>query len=122
MAEIVPICCTQKSMFKGDHRTFLLTVKDQNGVVVDITGATIIFSLKADPTNATALVEKISTDINEIEITNPTQGEAEIYLIPADTSDLEPGIYFYDVELTTTSGKVYTLVKGELNLLQDVTN
>lgn len=116
------ICCTEHFMFKGDHRTFKLTVKDQAGAVVNLTGSVLVFTLKIDAADVAVLVSKSSTVVGEITITAPLLGEAEIYLVPGDTSGLEPGSYMFDVQLTTPASKVHTLLKGVLVLEQDVTN
>lgn len=36
-------------------------------------------------------------DATEIEMTDPTGGEAELHIKPTDTSSLDAGIYFYDI-------------------------
>jgi hypothetical protein len=114
---------TQIDMFKGDHKTLRLTVIDGNGDAVDLAGASLIFSLKFIATASTALIEKTSAKPAEIDILTPTtNGIAEIFLLPADTTSLRPKVYTFDVQLTDSGGKISTLLRGNLNLLQDVTN
>jgi len=64
---------------------------------VNITGATLTFSVKNDPNDPTALISKSTAVITEVALTTPVNGLAEIYLLPADTRDLEAGTYVYDV-------------------------
>ena len=108
-------------MYRGDDKTFQLTVKDSDDVAVDITGATLNFSLKRDPNETSSLVTKSTDTVTEIDLTDPTNGIAEIYLVPSDTRDLSAGTYVYDVQITTSTGKIHTLVRANLILLDDVT-
>jgi hypothetical protein len=108
-------------LYRGDNRTFKVTCKDGEGAVVNITGATIKFSVKEKIGDTTCKIEKSSAVATEINITDAVNGEYEIYLLPADTQNLDIGSYEYDSELTTTTGKVYTTVRGEFNVLADVT-
>jgi hypothetical protein len=90
---------------------------------VDLTGATIKFTVKKKATDpdSEAVIAKSSANAAEINITDAAGGKAEIYLVPADTKDINAMSYVYDVELTTSTGKVYTLVKATLRVLEDVT-
>lgn len=42
-------------------------------------------------------------------------------LLPADTKDLTPGSYRYDMQVTLSSGEVYTVAMGKYKLLPDIT-
>jgi hypothetical protein len=42
-------------------------------------------------------------------------------LEPADTKDLVPGSYRYDMQVTLSSGEVYTVAMGKYKLLPDIT-
>jgi hypothetical protein len=71
---------------------------------------------------SSAVIVKTSANAGEIDLTDPTNGVAEINLVPGDTSGLSPGSYIFDVQMTTGASKVHTLLKGTLSLEQDVTN
>lgn len=112
-----------KEMFKGDHKTYELVVtKISDGSRADITAGVLIYTVKIDGTDTTATIQKSSENAGEIDITDPVEGEAEINLVPADTQDLEPTTYVFDVEFTDSAGKKSTVVTGTLKLKQDVTN
>ncbi len=112
---------SQVYMYKGDDKTLRVTVADQDSIAIDLLDCSLRFSLKALATDETPLIEKTTVDSAEIAIIPPTsQGIAEVYLIPADTVDLAPGTYAFDVELTTKLLKIYTLLVGTLTLQQDV--
>jgi len=80
---------------------------------VDITGATITFTMTKNPT-LTATLSKNAT------LPNPTAGEALITLESIDT-EVAVGAYYYDIQMTTATGEVSTLIKSTINILQEVT-
>ena len=44
------------------------------------------------------------------------------FLIPSQIIDLKPNRYYYDIQLTLDTGKVYTYVSGYFNILSSITN
>lgn len=108
-------------IYRGDNRTFKVTVTDGAGGAVDITGATIIFSVKEDISDTDYEIQKTSAQGSEITITDAGNGIYEVYLIPADTQNMDLGVYEYDSQLTTSASKVYTTVRGEFTVQGDVT-
>lgn len=109
-------------MFKGDDRTFRLTVKDQTCQIVDLTGSSLIFTVKAFATDPTPAIQKSSMVAGEIDIIDPVNGVAEINILPSDTANLETGQYVFDIQLTTAASKIHTLLTGVLEICQDITN
>ena len=107
-------------IYRGDNRTFKVTCKDGAGVAVDIAGATIKFSVKEKIGDAGYKIEKSNAQASEIDITDAANGVYEIYLLPADTQNLDIGSYEYDSQLTTAVGKVYTTVRGEFTILAEI--
>lgn len=116
----------KKAMFTGDHRTFELTVQQFSNVTgelvaVDITGGTLAFSVKDSLSSVTVIIAKSSAVIGQIDIVDPVNGRADINLVLADTATLGCGDYIFDVQLTTSTGRIHTLVRGTLTLETDVT-
>lgn len=101
-------------MFKGNSETFELEVVDDEDAPVDITDAEIILSVKQKFEDEEFLFQRknsfASGGDTEIKITDGTGGLAEIYLIPANTSDIEISgnvrysIFVYDVWVKLSSG------------------
>jgi hypothetical protein len=93
---------------------------DLNFTDVDLTGATVYFTLKSDydddATDSTALISKDVTVH-----TNPTAGETAVILTPTDTN-ITPGNYYYDVKLEKASGEQQTIQIGRCKVLPAVTN
>ena len=116
--------------YRGDNRTLALTVTDANGVV-DLGGASIWFTVKrsANDLDADAIISKASGSVpgggnEQIDITSPATGEAEIYILPEDTAGLQVPTYdwVYDVQVKTSEDKVYTVKQGTFRLLPEITH
>ena len=112
-------------IYRGDNRTFKVTVKDGDGNAVNITGASIIFSVKEKIGDTGYNFQKKNTAAgggdSQIKITDAVNGIYEVYIVPTDTQTLDIGNYEYDSELTTATSKVYTVVRGELNIMDEIT-
>ena len=61
---------------------------------------------------------KLSTTDNTL----TKSGVAGQFLIPSQIIDLKPNRYYYDIQLTLDTGKVYTYVSGYFNILSSITN
>lgn len=116
--------------YRGDSRTWELIVTDTSGSAFDLTDAAVWFTVKRNPrdTDAKAIITKATKNVeggadSQILITDEEGGEAEIYLVPADTESLEIASYdfHYDVQVKTKTGKVYTVMQGAFRLLAEIT-
>jgi len=127
-------------MFIGDTRTLSLLVnsetyeskiygqiKKYTRIPVDLNGAAIWFTVKyktSDPDSA-ALISKASPlaggSDSEIKILTPTaDGKAEIYLLPEDSENIDPGLYVYGVQLRLITGDLYTIIRDRISFKRDV--
>ena len=92
----------------------------------DITGASLLFTVKRRHSDAqgVALITKTSAESSEIEITDDEAGEFVVKLLAGDTSGLLPdgrrATFVYDVEMTL-DGAVETVAAGDFLLVPDVT-
>ena len=107
-------------LIRGDTWIIIVTVKDENGDVVDLSDVSqALFSLKTNKDDTTYLVEHA-----EGSIPAPESGEI-IFTIAADLTDLvtpgEPTSYWYDVELTKNDGTIFTVVRDEAEIIYDIT-
>jgi hypothetical protein len=113
------------TMMLGENRTMVATVSDANGERVDLTGCVVHFGLKASLAAETYDIQKVSSDPAEVEIltqTGATLGQANVYLVPADTASLAAGKYFYDLWVVDALGNQYALFEpSQLILGQPVT-
>lgn len=97
-------------------------VYKEDGVVADITGATVRFTVKtteydSSATDTTALISK-----NVSSFSNPTAGEYTITIDPSDTQTVTPGQYYYSIKIQLASGAVYELAEGRYIIDGDPTN
>jgi len=105
------------TIYRGDDVNINLTITDEAGDPVDITGYEFFFTCKVNDTDAesAALIKKdVSTH------TNPTQGLTTI-ILDNDLTAVTPGTYVYDIQMKDTSSKITTLIKGRFVITQDVT-
>ena len=114
-------------MYTRDDRTLSLTVNDADDAPINLTGASLWFTVKektSDP-DASAIFQKKNTAAGggdtEIKVTDAVNGSAEIYIVPDDTNEVNPGIYVWDVQVKLASGKTYTVLRGRVTFKEDIT-
>lgn len=91
----------------GESQTFLVTVTDTTGTLVDLTGATLKMTVVDNVETPTTTIAKTATLLTQ---SGATLGQAEIDFVPSDTSSMAAGQYFYDVRIMLASGEVHTLI------------
>jgi hypothetical protein len=102
---------------RGDTYPFVMVVKDENGLPIDITGFS--FSLTVDPSpDPTTTAANLFTLTGSI-IDGPN-GKVR-FSLSSPQADQAPGIYYYDVKMIDTASAERTIVRGEWAFEQDVT-
>lgn len=96
------------------------TFTDENSLPVNLTGATIYFTVKTIAGlsvvwDAGAIIKKTITVH-----TNPTQWITTIELTNQDTNK-PVGSYRYDIQMKTAWGKIRSIEKWVFSIIQDVT-
>lgn len=109
------------SLIRGDSHTYTLTFKDSSGNPYCLKNWTVFMTIKTNwaNTDANAILQKIVTTFADT--TSGTSGVATITLDPADTVDLTPNEYDFDIAVRTNENKTYTVMKGKFDLEYDVT-
>lgn len=102
--------------YKGDTFEDLQFTLLENNVAIDLTGATIKCQFRKE--KKTGSLIKTLTDTSGITVTDATGG---IFKIDAFTMTWNAGEYFYDIQITDSSGVIFTYLQGTLNVIQDVT-
>jgi len=106
-------------LYANNNRTFRVFIRTIALDVVDLTGAVGVFTMKPDFSSPVVVVKH--TDVaGEGQIGAADQGEMFFFLVPADTATLDIRQYVFDVKVTLSTGKTYTVLTGVLNLLQPV--
>lgn len=105
------------NIIKGDDCDFELTFKDVDGNVIDITDATVFFTVKKKLTDSDddAVIKKEITDFAD-----PTSGIAILTLTDTDT-EISARSYYFDIQLKDNLGKITSTQAGKLIVSQDVT-
>ena len=87
---------------------YLVTVNDDTGVAVDLTGSHIVMKIRETLVDEVVLAE-LSTDNGRITLTG-TAGQFKLFLEPLVTETIN-GVVF-DLVLTTVGGEVYIKAEG----------
>ena len=104
--------------------TFRLPVawKNENQTPVDITGYSAAMQIRQKPDSAQALVSLTHTLTAAGQIVlGGAQGTIEIVIKHTATSQIPPGDWVYDLELTNPSGDVTRLIMGSAKVTPEVT-
>jgi len=82
------------SIGQGETQSLVITVRDINDALFDLTGSTLYFRVKYSHTETANLISK--TNGSGIVLTDPVNGVATVTLDDTDTENLDPADYVYD--------------------------
>lgn len=98
-------------VIRGTSKTFELTVTDESGGVVNLTGSRVIMTVKRELIDRAPVIQKDSAvGPAQVELSEPKAGKAKIYFDPSDTQTLDVREYLFDVWVVLASGKRYAVV------------
>lgn len=104
----------------GDSRDLTVTVKDEDGVIVDITGMTVEWAasvLEEGGFDADASISKSTGSAGGVVLTDPANGVFRVRLDAGDTDELADGRYFHQAKVFD-GGRPYTVLRGKMTLLK----
>ena len=109
----------------GDDYNHSFTVERPAGTPLVLTGATLWLTVKDDTVvpDAEAKLQLVSTDSDQIEITDAVAGKFTVKFSSAGaktTENLE-GTWGYDVQVKLASSVVMTLLRGDIQFLPSTT-
>ena len=119
------------SIFRGERKTWVGIVKNSAGVVVDITGAALYFTVRSDYPAGT-ITDDDDGDVllkktvgAGISLSDPTNGEFNILVEKADTNTIEINKggkgYLYEISVVESGqSEPRVLALGPFTLLSDV--
>lgn len=93
---------------KGDDATFLLTVLGADGKPINLEGCELMMS-----------VAKTWDSAPSFSCTGDSEGYFSIE--HSQTANLNCGLYVFDIQLTTAEGKINTVLKGEFEITEEIT-
>ncbi len=108
-----------KNLIRGDNHDIVVTFYESDGTTpINLTGGTVYFtanSSSAPETDVGAAITKTVTSH-----TTPASGVTTIRLTSGDTN-IEPGEYYYDVQLVDEDGNVLSSRQNKLIIKADIT-
>ena len=105
---------TSYEMSSGDEPKLVITVKDQAGNAINLTGAQeIVYALAKSSKSPIEMEKKLST--GTLSVADAVNGRIEILLLNADTESLV-GKYYEELRLVDTLGKRYTSRGGRVTI------
>jgi hypothetical protein len=109
---------------RGTTISLTFTVKDEDGQVADLTGATAYLRVRPDP-KAAPVIQKQSpaSGITISTQTGATKGQFVATVLPADTASLEPGDYIWDAWVVFSgfsTERHAVIAPSKLSLLREV--
>lgn len=104
--------------YPGTTKTFSVAIT-HNGAAPDITGDTVTLRIKkrASDSDEAAKLEK-TADV----ATSGADGIALFVIEPADTDNISPGAYVYDIVWVLSGGAEYVLETGRVQLFNRVSD
>lgn len=95
----------------GDTFNAQLTLTDVDGSAVNLTGATVKFSI--DDRNGTQVAQQSVTSH-----TTPASGITTVTIAAATTANWTTGGYLYAVQVTLSTAEVFTAQRGVIEVLE----
>jgi hypothetical protein len=109
MADFVELTLEKGATFSSQ-----ITVKDDQGLEQDLTGYTARSQMRK------SYYATSKYDFN-VSVTSPVLGLITMSMTAANTSNITPGRYVYDVEIENNSGDVTRIFEGIVTVLPNVT-
>jgi hypothetical protein len=100
---------------KGATFSTSLTLDGSNGTAYDLTNVTAKSQVRKSYYSANSTADFVVT------IPNPTSGVINMLLSSANTSNIAPGRYVYDVVIKDSSNNVTRVLEGIVNVTPQVT-
>lgn len=104
--------------FRGDTYGNVFKIADSNGDPIDITGYTFkmtINSLKEPTDTATQIFQVVGT------LVSPSLGTVKFAPSSLQANAIEPGTYYFDIQMTDGAGAIQTVATGKYIIRQDIT-
>lgn len=103
-------------MVRGDTLSFGVQVYDDAGAPFGQDLQSVYFTCKSTRSDSRFVFQKsLSHGIAKVD-----KGAYVVRVAPEDTATAKPGKYFYDLEIGC-NGDVFTVMRGVLEIMQDVT-
>lgn len=105
-------------VIRGTSKTLQLSVVDERNKPVNLTGATVVMTVKNQVDDLRNVFQKTSAFSSQVLIIDPFGGLANIFLQPADTQFLDIRQYVFDVWVIFPSNQRFAVVPPTIFDLQ----
>ncbi len=102
---------------QGDTASFVLTIKDLDNTVVDLTGGTVKFRIVEDVTDAEGSALYVD---NSVTLSDATNGQATVTIAAATTIGYAVGGYHWQVEYIDAAAAVSHSYTDTLVVLKSI--
>lgn len=103
------------TVFAGEDVSIPITITDNDGAVVDITGASARFIVKRRPSSATPVLDSAASPATATAaVTTPASGLVTVSLADSDTGSLV-GTYWWELKLTDASNNETVAAYGYID-------
>lgn len=109
---------TDVELFAGDSLDIYCSVKDPDGVAVDLVGAHAVYAIGKAVSDSDPLITKSSTVLGQIDLT--VTGNMTVHLLSADTQGKTSGSYYQEAQITLADGRVGTVLTGKFKIKQNL--
>lgn len=99
---------------RGDTETVYATMTTDGSTPIDITGRTYAAQLRTTPDISIISASFVCA------VTDGPNGEVTCTMTPTESSQLDPGYYYWDLQ-ENASGVISTILAGQVTVLADVT-
>lgn len=107
-----------EGFYRGDTVIIPLVFTDEGGEALNITGYTFWLTMKSSTDDAD---DDAALQVTVSDHTDPSAGKTTITLSAEQTAGLEPGKYYYDIQMVSALGVVTTLELSKVKVSADVT-
>lgn len=109
-----------QDFYAGNSKDLRVTIKDADGIVVDLTGAELTYSLFTDE-GETKFRKSSFIGSAEISIPTPANGVCIVHILARDTILLK-NIYRHELSMVDASGNSSTVMVGKVYIFAGYAN
>jgi len=106
-------------MYRGDSYPLIFTIKDSaTDDPISLSGCALVMTVASSKNPIDDGSELF--EVNGVIDADPTTGIVSFTPTTSNTN-LAPGKYYYDIQLTDSLSNIRTIIKSELKIIQDIT-
>lgn len=104
----------------GDELVLPITIRDNDGALVNITGAIGRFALARSPSSPVVIDSEASPATAAVVFTDPANGLVTVTITDENTEVLF-GDYYYECKITDSAGREAVVARGWISFAENLT-